>query len=983
MADEDNTSDTSIHEFDDQLNVSLLPETDSSNSQRQSKFHCLKLNRKAAIFVVVAGSLLLLVVLLAAFLRPSSAAAKEEKKDQVYQSLRLPRHLSPIEYLVYLHPNLTTFKYSGKVEVLLYCNEAANNITLHVGKEINYNTVRVAYIPDLNDTEGKQPLQVKKISRLAGEMIWIALDSELQSGKYYSLIMEFDSELSKGLSGFYLSKYTSPSGQTRYLATTQFEPTDARNAFPCFDEPNMKAKFSIVIKREKRHVALSNMPLERTEGCNDTTKSCTDHFKQSVKMSTYLVAFVVCDFKNIKNQTKNGVQVRVWAPPEQIELGRFALDVGVKVLEYYEETFKIAYPLPKQDLIAIPDFAAGAMENWGLITYRLTSLLYDKNKSSDSNKERVAVVVAHELAHQWFGNLVTMEWWNDLWLNEGFASFMENVGVDHIYPEWKMMDQALLFNNQGAMAEDQLTNSHPIMAEVKDPAQINSLFDSISYDKGSAIIRMLEDVLGREVFFQGLQRYLKKYSFSNAETNDLWECLTNEAKKRKGGLDVTEMMTTWTNQMGFPVITVKRDVNSPQMVHVEQQRFLIHPLKDASAKDTFSWVVPLTYVTKESDERKITFMKKKTEQVHLPSGTKASSWIKMNAGQTGFYRVNYENENWKKLVHQLNASHQTLSAADRAGLLDDALNLARSGMLADEVALNLTTYLKKEREYVPWMSALDNMAYFATQFTTYDSLNGSTDYYSTYKKYILYLLYDVADELGWVEKSDDPLLKRYLRASVLDVVASYEDALPKKKTPRHTAKALDLFKEWLFKGKPIAPNLRSTVYSIGIKDANDSTWMEVFKRFQSEAVPSEKRKLMYALTNSRNKGILTRLLGFSLDETKIRSQDSVAVIDSIARNPEGRLIAWKFVQDNYDKLFNRYGKGSFDFSRLIKSNTAHFNTEEMKTQVSQFFAKVDQGSGERAVRQSLESIDTNIKWINNSGIIVYTWLKHFLDNKKS
>lgn len=215
MADEDNNSDTSSHEFDDQLNVSLLPETDSSDSQRQSIFHCLKLNRKAAIFVVVAGSLLLLVVLLAAFFRPSSAAAKEEKKDQVYQSLRLPRHLSPIEYLVYLHPNLTTFKYSGRVEVLLYCNEAANNITLHVGKEIMYTTVRVAYIPDLNDTEGKQPLQVKKISRLAGEMIWIALDSELQSGKYYSLIIEFDSELSKGLSGFYLSKYTSPSGETR------------------------------------------------------------------------------------------------------------------------------------------------------------------------------------------------------------------------------------------------------------------------------------------------------------------------------------------------------------------------------------------------------------------------------------------------------------------------------------------------------------------------------------------------------------------------------------------------------------------------------------------------------------------------------------------------------------------------------------------------------------------------------------------------
>lgn len=669
----------------------------------------------------------------------------------------------------------------------------------------------------------------------------------------------------------------------------------------------------------------------------------------------------------------------MWAPPEQIDQGQFALEVAVKVLEYYEDLFKVKYPLPKQDLVAIPDFAAGAMENWGLITYRLTSLLYKKNKSSDSNKERVAVVVAHELAHQWFGNLVTMEWWNDLWLNEGFASFMEFMGVNHTQPDWKMMELSIYENFQGAMSEDQLSNSHPIMAEVKDPAQINALFDSISYDKGAAIIRMLEDVLGSEVFFQGLQKYLKKYSYSNAQTNDLWQSLTQESISSEGEINVTEMMTSWTSQMGFPVISVKRE---NKILHIEQQHFLVHSndkqLTASSSDSRPMWVVPLTFVTQQSKNRSLVLMKKRTIEVKLSPDLSDKSWIKMNAGQTGFYRVNYEKENWDKLVRYLHTEAKVLSTVDRSGLLDDALNLARSGMLDYEVALNLTSYLTKEKEYVPWMSALDNMGYFAIQFSTYDSLKGSSDYYPTYKKYVSYLLHDIAAELSWEEKDDDPHLRRYLRPALLKMAAIYEDVLPESKQ-RYTAKAKKYFNDWLDKGKPISPNVRYAIYTIGLRVANDSVWTKVFYRYQTETVPSEKKKLMYALTTSQNEVILKRLLKYSLDETKIRSQDSVSVIDSIARNPQGSLLAWQFVQDNYHELYQRYGVGSFDFSRLITSNTAHFNTEEMKTQVSQFFAKVNQGSGERAVRQSLESIEGNIKWMKDHGPAVNKWLKNFLN----
>lgn len=730
-------------------------------------------------------------------------------------------------------------------------------------------------------------------------------------------------------------------------------------------------------------MALANMPLNYTEGCNSDVELCTDHFQKSVDMSTYLVAFVVCDFNSITSKTRKGVQVSVWAPPEQIDQGQFALDVAVKVLEYYEQIFKVDYPLPKQDLIAIPDFSAGAMENWGLITYRLTSLLYDEGKSSDSNKQWVAVVVAHELAHQWFGNLVTMEWWNDLWLNEGFASFMENVGVRHVRPEWKMMDQFFLSKFQVAMGLDQLSNSHPIMAEVRDPAEISSLFDSISYDKGAAIIRMLEDVLGSKLFFQGLQNYLNKYKFSNAETNDLWQCLTDEVKESGVSLDVTEMMTTWTSQMGFPVIdvTVERDANGNMRLQYRQERFLVHPGTSSPSDSAYRWVIPLTYVTQQNpSKRHVELLKRQADNVLLRGvspNTVGNFWIKMNAGQSGYYRVNYDEGNWNSLKEQLNSDHTQLIGADRAGLLDDALNLARAGNLSYNLALDLTAYLSKEQEYVPWISALNGMAYFASQFSTYD-MEKNTQYYRIYKLYILIQIHRIASELGWKETDLDPHLKRYLRATILHLASDYEDVFPDDRP--YTKEALRQFDGWLNRGESIRPNLRNVVYSLGVKYADIKTWQKVFERFRKEQVATEKRKLMYALTSSRNPQILKSFLQDSLDPKKIRSQDSVSVINSIAHNPEGRLLAWEFVQKNYDLLFKRYGKGSFEFSRLIKATTAHFNTETKLREVKKFFKDKDTGSGKLALLQSLESIEANVKWLNAHRLTVVAWLKNFVSS---
>ncbi|KAJ8311696.1 hypothetical protein KUTeg_011051, partial [Tegillarca granosa] len=386
------------------------------------------------------------------------------------------------------------------------------------------------------------------------------------------MVIKFEAKLVKKLSGFYLSSYTSQTGEVRYLGTTQMEPTGAREAFPCFDEPAMKAEFSLTIVREKKYITLFNTRLKSSARYDKGVDLMVDSFESSVKMSTYLVAFIVAPNYSYLNSTTKG-NVRVYAPDELIDRAKFALQAAVTVLDYYDKLYAIKYPLPKQDLIAIPDFSAGAMENWGLITYRMTSILYDPVSSSSSDQQWVATVVAHELAHQWFGDLVTLKWWNDLWLNEGFASFMEYLGTDQVAKaigkKWQMNDQFIKSDLQRAMFFDSLKSSHPIEVQVKNPDEINDLFDDISYSKGSSIIRMLRDVMGVERFNSGITAYLKKYKYGNTVTKDLWNSLSQGTS-----IDVALIMDTWTKQMGYPVINVKRSGNT---ITLTQERYLLYP----------------------------------------------------------------------------------------------------------------------------------------------------------------------------------------------------------------------------------------------------------------------------------------------------------------------------------------------------------------------------------------------------------------------
>ena len=471
-----------------------------------------------------------------------------------------------------------------------------------------------------------------------------------------------------------------------------------------------------------------------------------DEFEATEKMSTYLLAFVICDFGFTTKQTPtNNISVSVIASKDKIDQTSFALDTAVAITDYYEKYFKVGYPLPKQDLIAIPDFGAGAMENWGLITYRETSLLYKEGESSVKSQQWVAIVVAHELAHQWFGNLVTMLWWNDLWLNEGFASWMEYKGVAQVQPDWNMMEQFWSAKLVPALHLDSLASSHPVSVPVRDPKEIEAIFDTISYKKGSAIIHMLESYIGAEDLQAGLSQYLKDHQFGNAVTADLWSALSKASTR---GIDVEEMMNTWTLQMGYPLVTVTK-ANEADGWLVTQSRFLTSTNVNTSeqvSRYNYTWTVPVQIITSQGDEihRVVLNATQNTSnaQITLPAGL---TWLKANVNGRGYYRVQYPPDIWRALTDQLHRDHTVFSAVDRAQLMDDAFSLGRAGQLSPDVALNMVTYLVKETALVPWQIALGHLS-------TWAELLEETVARRNLKKFILFLIDNIYKKLQWKDE---------------------------------------------------------------------------------------------------------------------------------------------------------------------------------------------------------------------------------------
>lgn len=887
---------------------------------------------------------------------------------------RLPRYITPLHYRLSLHPNLTSLSFNGSVQIQIDVQNNTNWVVLH-SKGLQISTATILDHNLMLLSERVLPV----LHNPSHEQIGIFSPRVLSSGQTYFLYIEFGAQLAEGFYGFYKSSYRTSMGESRTLASTHFEPTSARMAFPCFDEPNFKANFSVCIRRSSEHISLSNMPVVRTVELNGGVLE--DQFAPSVKMSTYLVAFVICDFKSVTASTSSGIKVSIYAVPEKLHQTHYALDVAVKMLDFYEQYFNIRYPLPKQDLIAIPDFQSGAMENWGLTTYRETSLLFDPLTSSVSDKLWVTMVIGHELAHQWFGNLVTMEWWNDIWLNEGFARYMEYISVEATYPELKV-EEYLLYTCFAAVGHDSLNSSRPISSSAENPTQIKQMFDTVSYDKGACVLHMLRHFLSDDVFQSGIVRYLRKHSYKNAQNKDLWDSLSNtcteedfisgkhcysSSQAHKNAylfagehLDLAAMMNTWTLQKGIPLVTVKREGSH---LLLRQDRFLRTMMPSdplwPKMQQGFLWHIPLTYKTDTSNHIHRHLMTTHTDSISIEEEV---SWVKVNSDMTGYYVVHYEDDGWYDMAKLLRRNHTALSYKDRTHLIHNAFQLVTAGHLPLTAALDLIGYLQLETHTVP---LLQGLGYLESFYHLIEKKN-DTDLLNNLRMYMLRFFRGIIDQQTWSDEGS--VSERRLRSEVLSLACHLDD-------PPCLERAHQLFKDWLQSNGTfnLLTDVAETVFAVGARYSDG--WAALFHTYNISLSEAQKHKILAALTSTRDISKLQRLLELGLEGKVIRSQDLSTLILMVSRNAQGHQLAWNFVKENWNTLVQKFQLGSFCIRNIIIGTTGHFSSLEELTDMELFFESIrEQASQLRATQVALDNVRKNIRWMQRNRDTLRSWL---------
>ncbi|KAK2918320.1 aminopeptidase Ey [Channa argus] len=890
-----------------------------------------------------------------------------------WDSFRLPTALVPRYYNITLWPHLSKdsnglYIFTGNSTVEFECVKETDLILIHSNK-LNYTELDNAHIARLTASgDGTAPSIRSSWLQPKTQYLVIQLNSKLSNGQKYQLYTQFTGELADDLAGFYRSEYEED-GVQKIVATSQMHPTHARKTFPCFDEPAMKAVFYVTLIHPPGTVALSNG--NETEVVNTTINGVAvtqTTFEPTKKMSTYLLAIIVSDYSHLSAQQGN-ILIRIWARRAAIEQGQgnYAINVTGPILEFFQLYYNISYPLSKSDQIALPDFYFGAMENWGLVTYRETKLLYDPVMSSIKNKETTATIIAHELAHMWFGNLVTLRWWNEVWLNEGFASYVSYLGADHAEPAWSVKDLIVLEIHR-VLAVDALASSHALSSKEDSiflPEQIVEQFDVISYSKGAAVLRMLSDFLSESIFVQGLSKYLNLFAYSNTVGNNLWQQLQMAVEANNVALPhpVSDIMNTWVLQMGFPVVTIDTSTGK-----VSQKHFLLDAESNITLESPYNyeWLIPVRWMKSGEVQRDVWWLTEK-EVVKLEMRT-GSSWVLANVNLTGYYRVNYDLGNWERLLSQLNSEHQVIPVINRAQLVDDAFNLARAQLVSTTLALRTTSYLLRETEYIPWQTALDNLHYYYLMLDCTEVYQPMQDYM---KKLVTPLFMHFKNVTSNWTVIPDTLNDQYNEVNAIRMACSTGEAECQTLTTTQ-------FQQWMDNPQHnlIHPNLRSAVYCSAIAAGAEEQWEFAWSQFKNATVASEASKLMSALACTSNTTQLETYLSYTLEPAMIRKQDATSVITSVASNRVGQRLAWDFVKTNWKYMFTQYGVGSFSFASMISAVTARFSTPAELQQLEEFekeHSAAGFGSATLAVQQALERTKANIKWLQQNKQEILDW----------
>lgn len=844
----------------------------------------------------------------------------------------LPTNVKPLRYDLSLEPLFDSFTFNGELAIDLQVNEPSTLIKLN-SLEIEIQEAKV------NDVAVKSTKFDDE-----DQTVTFELDSELPAASSATLALKFTGILNDKMAGFYRSTYTDENGETRYLATTQMEPTDCRRAFPSFDEPALKARFDISLISDKKLVHLSNMDVkEEISLAGDKKKTV---FNTTPLMSTYLVAFIVGDLKYVENTSYN-VPIKVWATPGLEHLGQYSADIAAKTLAFFDKKFDIPYPLPKMDMVAIHDFSAGAMENFGLITYRTVDLLLDPENTNVNTKQRVTEVVMHELAHQWFGNLVTMDFWDGLWLNEGFATWMSWYACDSLYPDWKVWESYVSDSLQHALSLDSLRSSHPIEVPVKRADEINQIFDAISYSKGSSLLKMISRWLGEDTFIKGVSNYLKKHKWGNTQTSDLWEALSEAS-----GKDVVTVMDIWTKNIGFPIVSVEE---SGSELKFTQHRFLatadVKPEEDKTLYPVFLGLK----TSKSTDESLVLDSREKTIALD-------GEFIKINADSAGIYRTAYLPERWTKLGEAGVAGK--LSVEDRVGLVADAGSLASSGFIKSTDLLNLVRAWSGESNYVVWESALSSIGTIkaATIFE-------SQSFKDALSVFTLDLISSKLNEVGYEFSDSDSFADQQLKSLLFGSAA----AAGHKEVIAYINSTFEKF----IAGdkKAINPNLRATTFNIIAKNGNIDTFNKLFEIYSKPDSVEEKLAALRAFGRFEDDEVLDKVISLLLKSDVVKSQDIYIPMQGMRAHSKGIEKLWGWLTKNWDAIYELLPPGLSMLGSIVIISTSGFTKPAQKKEVEEFFKTKNTKGFDQSLAQSLDMITAKSNLAERDTESIFDWLK--------
>ena len=844
----------------------------------------------------------------------------KQSKKQV--SVLLPKHVTPLRYRIHLTPDLEKFTYKGVSQIDLHITKPTKEIHLHA-RDLDVHTATIA---------SESPVQAHAIA-YDQERETVVLHFEKPLCNKHTLTLEYSGDIKDGLSGFYRSSYKEEDN-TRYLGVTQFEATDARAAFPCIDEPSQKSIFEFSFTVPKEQTVVSNTHEIQVTKLTGGTRHIT--FAPTPKMSTYVAAFVIGDLDYIEGKTKRGVRVRIYAVRGKKKLSKFALDIAIRGLEFNEEYFGIPYPLETLDCIALPDFSSAAMENWGAITFRETALLIDPEHSSVANKQRCVEVIVHELAHMWFGNLVTMNWWTHLWLNEGFATWMSFYTRDHLFPEWRTWTQFIAQDYLTALGLDSLRSTHPIEVEVNHPREIREIFDAISYRKGASVIRMIADYLGEEKFREGIRYYLKKHSYGNTETEDLWDALAETS-----GEDVRAIMRGWTSWPGYPLLIVRK---VKQGVEIAQERFFASEL-EAKTKDTTVWKVPLSMSVGSEDRVERLLLTKRTQVVAVD--WKSVSWVKLNFKSSAFCRVIYDDA----LLAGLKEAKETgqLKARDRIGIAADLVAAAKSGRLSNATLLESLLWFKDENYYTIWTVIASGLG----------SLVRLTRGTALEQKIALLakdLFEDVSLRTGWEQKSTDGELEILLRSLVLSEAGRYG-------VSEVVEQARKLFADHVSGKKEISADIRSAVYLTVAHHGSVKELEQFLKLARTTKLQEEEGRLQRAIVTVPHSKLLKREIDFIFSK-EVREQDQALLAASmVTTNPGAHKELWTYLTKHWKKILPLQASSALGYyGRLIECLVGAMTDKKELQAVEKFLKKNIWKGGERSAAQGVEAAKANIAW---------------------